>query len=367
MLIQPRRARLAGPLTLECGRTLEPVEIAYEVYGELNAARSNAILVCHGLTSNQHAAGRHQADDLRPGWWDQAIGPGKPIATERWCVIASNVLGGGASTGPASIDPASGQPYGPDFPVVTVADMVDAQARLLDALGIERLHAAVGGCLGGFQVLTWMSRHPQRLARAVVISATARVAAYTIALWKVMREALALDPDWRGGRYHGQSPPERGVQLMSRIGALIWMEREALEQRCGNRLIGDGEQLGYGFDPEFEVEALFEKIGRGDVARLDPLALVYLMRAMDYFDLARGRRALADAFEGPPVPTLLVSYRSDWRYPPAEMEKIRQALAQRAWPVTHRTLDSAFGHGAFVYDSEGVGVLMRSFLEEGTT
>lgn len=368
MLIEIQRCRLTNPIALDCGRALDQVEIAYETYGELNANASNAILVCHGLTSDQHAAGRYQPNDTKLGWWDAAIGPGKAIDTTRWCVISSNVIGGQLSTGPNTLDPSTGRPYGTTFPVITVTDMVAAQAQLLDRLGITVLHAAIGGCLGGFQVLTWLSLFSARVKRAIVISATAQVAAYTIALWKVMREALAIDPDWHNGDFPGQARPERGLRLMSRIGALVWMDPNLLETRCSNRLIDPKGPLRYGFEPIFEVEALFEKIGRGGgAAALDPLSLTYLMRAMDYFDLGRGHSNLAQAFPGPATSTLLVSYGADWRYSPAKMDEIRVALETRGWPVHHRTLESDFGHGSFIYDTAGVGEVMRSFLTEDDT
>ena len=367
MIVAPRRVALATPLPLDCGRTLSTVELVYEQYGELNPERSNAILVCHGLTADHHAAGRRDPADRRPGWWDAAIGPGKAIDTRRWCVIAPNALGGGASTGPTTLEPDAGRPYGQRFPVVTIGDMVRAQAALLDALGIARLHAAIGGCMGGFQVLTWMAQYPRRLARAIAIGTTARVSAYTIALWKVMREAIRLDPDWRGGDYYDTGAPTRGVQLMSRIGALIWIERSLLEQRYGNRRRPGLDQPSYDFTTEFEVEALFDRIGQGEAAGLDVNALMYLMRAMDYFDLQRGHPSLAAAFGSLPVKTLLVSYSSDWRYPPGEIDEIRAALQERGWPVVHERLDSPFGHGAFLHDFPSLAPLLRAFLQDPTT
>ena len=367
LIVQPRRVALAAPLRLDCGRTLRQVDIVYEQYGELDAGRANAVLVCHGLTSDHHAAGRHDPADRRPGWWDQAIGPGKAIDTRQWCVIAPNALGGGASTGPTTLDPDCGRPYGQRFPIVTIGDMVRAQAALLDTLGIGRLHAAIGGCMGGFQVLTWMADFPGRLARAVAIGTTARVSAYTIALWKVMSEAIRLDPDWQGGDYYGTGAPTRGLQLMSRIGALIWIERGLLEQSYGNRRLPGLEPPAYDFTTEFEVEALFDRIGQGDAAGLDVNALMYLMRAMDYFDLQRGHPSLAAAFGTTAVKTLLVSYSSDWRYPPSEIDEIRAALQTRGWPVVHERLDSPFGHGAFLHDFRSLDPVLRTFLQDRTT
>ncbi len=367
MIVQPHRIVLPNPLALDGGQTLNQVEIVFEQYGELNADRSNAVLVCHGLTANHHAAGRHTPDQRQAGWWDQAIGSGKALDTQSWCVIAPSALGSSAGTGPAAINPETGRPYGLRFPVVTIGDMVKAQAALLDALDIPRLYAAVGGCLGGFQVLTWMSVFPERLDRAVAIGATSRVSAYTIALWKVMREAIRLDPDWRGGDYYGVGTPVRGIQLMSRIGALIWIERSLLETRYGNQRLAGQESLAYDFSTEFAVEALFDRIGQGDAAGLDVNALMYLMRAMDYFDLERGHPGLAAAFGKTAVRTLLVSYHSDWRYPPSAIDQIRAALEECGWPVVHEQLDSPFGHGAFLHDFPSLEPALRAFLHERTT
>jgi homoserine O-acetyltransferase len=354
-----RTITLPDPLPVQCGAVLSPVEIAYETYGELNPSRSNAVLICHGLTADHHAVSRRE----RPGWWDKAIGPGRALDTDRYCIISSNALGSfGGSSGPASIDPRTGRPYGMRFPFITIADMADAQVRFADALGIDRFHAVIGGCMGGFQVLEWMRRHPDRHKRAVVISATPRTSTHTIALWHVMREAIRGDPDWRGGDYYDGTPPRSGIALMAMFGALFWMDRATLAERFGLRTIGN-RPLSCGFSPEFEIEGFLERVGTNAVGRLDANALIYLTRAMDYFDIARGCRNLVQAMAPVRTPTLFISYTGDWRYPSDEIEEMHRALQAAGGASTHAVLNSAWGHGGFLQEPEKLQPLFRSFLD----
>jgi homoserine O-acetyltransferase len=286
------------------------------------------------------------------------IGPGKPFDTERFCVRCSNVIGGcGGSTGPAATQPGTGRPYGLRFPVVTISDMVAAQAILADALGIKQFYAIAGGCMGGFQVLEWMAGHPGRLRNAICISATPRTSAHCIALWQVMRDAVRLDPNFREGDYYDGEPPAAGLALGTRFGMLIRMSRETMERRFGLRLLH--EEPRYRLDQEFEVEAFLQRIRGG---AFDANSLLYLTRAMDYFDLTRGGLTVESLFSCAPFRTLLVSYRSDWRYPPEGVDEIRAALAHNKAAVEHHVLDSEFGHGAFVYDHRELAGLIRSFL-----
>jgi homoserine O-acetyltransferase len=353
---------LADPLPLACGKSLCNVAIAYEMYGRLDAACSNAILLCHGLTADQHAVSRETDNGTRPGWWDKAIGPGRALDTERYCIISTNALGSfGGSSSPASIDPASGRRYGMRFPFITIADMADAQARFADALGIERFHAAVGGCMGGFQVLEWMRRHPRRLSRAVVISATARTSTHNIALWEVMRAAIRSDPNWRGGDYYDGSRPEAGMALLAMFGALFWMDRATLAERFGLQTIG-GRPLAYGFAPEFEIEAFLHRVGTNARNRLDANSLLYLTRAIDYFDLARGYPDLPAAFATVTSPALFVSYSGDWRYPSDEIDAMHRALLAAGGASQHVALDSAWGHGGFLFEPHRLQPLFREFL-----
>lgn len=362
MIVNAQRAAFGTPLALESGHQLAEFSIAYETYGELNARRDNAVLVCHGLTSTQHAAGRHDPADAKPGWWDAAIGPGKPFDTERYFVVSSNALGGfGGSTGPASIDPATGRPYGMRFPVVNIADMVEAQRHLADRLGIARFHTVTGGCMGGFQALEWLKRYPQRVANALIISAGPRVSTHTIALWHVLSEAIRIDPAWQRGDYYDMTPPQAGMALAARIGSLFWMSREVMDQRFALKTV-DNQPLSFGFTADFEVEAFLERIGHGAAEKIDANSLLYLMRAMSYFDLSRGAPSLQAALDGVDARTLLVSYANDWRYPPRETEELAQALTAVGAPVSHRVFDSDFGHGAFIYDFDDLGTVIGEFL-----
>lgn len=355
-------ARFDEPLTLDGGAVLPAFEIAYETYGTLNGARDNAILVLHGLTGTQHAAG-HDDRTGRPGWWDAAIGPGKPIDTDRWFVVSANALGSyGGSTGPASIDPATGRPWGMRFPIATIGDSVMSHAALSDRLGIDRYHAIIGGCFGGFQTLEWMARFPERVGSSVVISATPRTSTHNTALWYVLRRAICSDPAWNGGDYYDATPPDAGIGLATMFGALFWMSRDVMDEKFGMRRVA-GEAPDFGFEPEFAVEAFLDNAGRNAAGRIDPNALLYLTRAVDYFDMARGRDNLAEAFAAYRSPSLLVSYSGDWRYPAAEMDGIAEALAKTGAPCRHVTLDSDAGHGGYLYDVSGLAPLLSAFLD----
>ncbi|HEY2137430.1 MAG TPA: homoserine O-acetyltransferase [Xanthobacteraceae bacterium] len=360
MIVETKTKHFNVPLALECGRELSEFAIAYESYGELAPARDNVILVCHGLTADAHAAGTRTADDRRPGWWDAVIGPGKMLDTNHYCIVSSSVLGGcGGSTGPASIDPATGTPYAMRFPVVTVADMVRAQRLLLDRLGIRRLRAAIGGCLGGFQVLEWSRLFPHDIDRAIVISATHDTSAHTLALWHTLRSAIMADASWNGGNYYGGPSPLRGVGLSMQIAMLIWMDRAEFGRRFGRTLERD---YSYGFGADFAAERFLDEIDASASARFDPNALLYLTRAMDYFDLTRGHASLAEALAPARASFLFVSYKADWRYPPQEMDLMCEALRINGVSAKHVVLDSRFGHGAFVYDPGSLVPHVRSFV-----
>jgi homoserine O-acetyltransferase len=363
MKIVARTALINQSLPLESGQVLDRFELAYETYGELNAQKDNAILICHGYTANQHAAGCGPSGEAKPGWWDAAIGPGKPIDTNRYFVLSSNVLGGaGGSSCAASLDPTTKKPYGMRFPVVTIGDIVKAQHQLSEQMSISRFHAIVGGCMGGFQVMEWMASFPSHFDKAVVLAATYRVSAHTIALMAIIRDAICSDPDWQGGDYYGSGrKPDRGMGLATRFGLCIWMGRSVMEQRFANRLSGD-KRLHYGFGPEFEIEQFLQQVGAGSGEKIDPNSLIYLGRTMQYFDLSRRYPYLPDAFEHFQGKALLVSYDSDWRYPPEEMELIHQALESAKVPSKHITLSSTFGHGAFIYDFSSLAPVLSEFL-----
>jgi len=353
--------RLDGPLALDCGRSLEPVEIAFESYGRLNGARTNAVLVCHGLTADQHAAGGPDPVTGRPGWWEAVIGPGKALDTDRYFILSTNVLGSyGGSTGPASICPQTGRPHAMAFPVVTIADMVRAQRRLADGLGIARFQAAVGGCMGGFQVLEWLRQAPDRIGHAVAISATARTSAHNTALWSVLRRAIMSDPAWNGGGYHDGPRPDRGMGLMASFGALFWMSRQGLEDRFGMKRV-EGAPA-WGFEPEFEIEQFLDRIAANAAGAIDPNALLYLTRAIDYYDLTSGAGGLEAALSDVCNPVTLVSYSGDWRYPPNEIEEIRTVLVKAGVAVEHHVLESGYGHGGFLKDTASIAPILAAAL-----
>lgn len=354
-------ARFDQPLDLACGKTLSEFDVAYETYGTLNPQRNNAILVLHGLTGTQHAAGPAEAGD-RPGWWDAAIGPGKAFDTDRYFVVSPNALGSyGGSTSAASRNPDSNSAYGSDFPIVTIGDSVESQARLADKLEISRFHAIAGGCFGGFQAMEWMARHPARVGRSIIISATPRTSAHNTAMWAVLRAAIRSDANWNGGDYYDGAAPDAGLGLAAMFGALFWMSRDVFETKFGlQRISGDAPE--YGFEPEYTVEAFLEGVNRNAAGRIDANALLYLTRAIDYFDMSRGQASLADAFAAYAAPTLLVSYTNDWRYPAEDMQEIADALDKNGTSCRHETLDSPAGHGGFLYDTERLSPLLAEFL-----
>ncbi|MBY0279588.1 homoserine O-acetyltransferase [Candidatus Binatia bacterium] len=363
-IVVPQRARFDEPLELECGRMLPSFEVAYETYGQLAPDGGNAILVCHAYTSDHHAAGRHAQSDARAGWWDTLIGPGKTFDSERFFVVSSNCLGGShGTTGAGSIDPTTGRRYGGSFPVVTMADIVDVQARLADRLGITRFHAIAGGCFGGAQVLQWMARHPERLANAIVISATPRASVHTVALSLIGREAIRRDPRWNGGDYYDGEPPSDGIALLTMFGALFWQDRNLLQRKLAPEMART-RTLGYDFAPEFEIERQLLRLGVPQNVTLDANALLYLARANDYFDLSRGHASLAAALAGWRGRTLLLGFAQDWRYPPEDIAEIDAALRANGAVSRHVTLSNPLGHGAFLRDTPAIEPELRQFLHE---
>ncbi len=349
---------LDEPLLLDGGRALPEYVVNFETYGTLSAARDNAILVCHSLTSRAHAAGRHAPDDPQPGWWDAAIGPGKMLDTKRYFVICADVLGAGQSTGPASPDPETGRRYGVRFPVITVRDMVRAQHRLVQRLGIDRLHAVIGGCMGGQQAVEWAITYPAMVGNAVVITTTPATSAHTIAIFSVMRHLIRADPDWNAGDYYGRSVPVAGLGAAVAAAVPLWMSREAMEAKFGRRSSGYRYTLG----PEFEVESFIARLVAQARHDIDPNGLMYLMRAVEYFDLEREYGDLEAAFRPVSARVLFVSYRRDWRYPAAEAERMREAITAAGGDARHLVLDSAMGHGAFLYDLGDLAARVSGFL-----
>lgn len=357
---------------LESGALLGPVTLAYQTYGRLNADRSNAILVLHALSGGAHAAGYRDAEDAKPGWWDSAIGPGKAFDTNRFFVICSNVIGSCyGSTGPASIYPATGKPYGLAFPVVTIGDMVRAQERLIDHLGIERLLCVVGGSMGGMQVLEWAAHHPRRIRAAIPLATTARSNAMQIALSEVGRQAIYADPAWQGGNYYlGDRRPDAGLAVARMIAHITYLSEEAMHRKFGRRLQGR-EQCGYQFRTEFQVESYLLHQGLSFTQRFDANSYLYITKAMDYFDLGQSStpgsgapdHSLATAFANArEVKFLVVSFTSDWLYPTHQSREIVSALTAAGADVSYLDIESSAGHDAFLVEVYTMNRLLGSFM-----
>ncbi|WP_428028485.1 homoserine O-acetyltransferase MetX [Altererythrobacter sp.] len=353
---------LAADLPLDSGQSLAGVEIAYEAYGELNAERSNAVLVCHALTGDQYAASDHPITG-KPGWWERMVGPGKPIDTDRFHVICANVIGSCmGSTGPASLAP-DGAPYAMRFPVITIRDMVRAQMAMLDQLGIEQLHTVIGGSMGGMQALSLAANFPERAARVLVIAATARHSAQNIAFHEVGRQAIMADPNWKDGDYYGGASPDNGLAVARMAAHITYLSEEGLTEKFGRRL-QNRESKSFGFDADFQVESYLRYQGSGFTQRFDANSYLYITRAMDYFDLAEERGGLlADAFAGTKARFCLVSFDSDWLYPTAESRHIVHALNAAGAPVSFVELSAPFGHDSFLLEVPALDRVIKGFLE----
>ncbi|MCS6846546.1 MAG: homoserine O-acetyltransferase [Anaerolineae bacterium] len=368
MIVQTQYFRYDGEIKLQSGATLGPITLAYETYGQLNADRSNAILICHAWSGDAHVAGRHSPDDPKPGWWDDAVGPGKAFDTDKYFVVCSNVIGGcGGSTGPSSINPKTGRPYGLSFPIVTIADMVEAQRLLTDHLGIERWLTVTGGSMGGMQALQWTVSYPARVRSAIVLAATARLSPQTIALNEVPRQAIYADPNWNNGDYYGKTPPNAGLAVARMIGHITFLSDASMREKFGRRLRNGSEGYGWRFDPEFEVESYLNYRGHSFTKRFDANSFLYLSKAMDYFDLSYGLPSLADAFRKVTAKFLVVSYTSDWLYPSWQSKELVRALLQNDIDVTYVEIDSNYGHDAFLLEVDRLAELTRDFLRRVET
>ena len=351
------------PLKLDCGRTLSPFSIAYMTYGTLNNAKSNAILVCHALTGDQFVASEHPVTG-KPGWWNVMVGPGRPIDTDRFFVICANVIGGCmGTTGPASADPATGNPFGLDFPLVTVHDMVRSQAMLLDALGIETLLMVIGGSMGGMQVLQWAASYPTRVRAAVPIACAARHSAQNIAFHEVGRQAIMADPDWKGGEYQLHNiRPSKGLAVARMAAHITYLSEAALQRKFGRNL-QNRDALSFKFAPDFQIESYLHHQGISFVDRFDANSYLYITRAMDYFDLAEDYAGqLADAFRDSPVRFCIISFTSDWLFPTAENKRIAHALNAVAAKVSFVEIKTDKGHDSFLLDEPEMFDTVRGFL-----
>ncbi|RBP16404.1 homoserine O-acetyltransferase [Roseiarcus fermentans] len=351
-------------LGMDSGASLAPMTIAYQTYGALNAERSNALLVCHALTGDQHVANLHPVTG-RPGWWETMVGPGRPFDTDRFFVICPNVLGGCmGSTGPASLNPETGEPYGLGFPVVTIADMVRAQALLIDHLGIDTLFCVAGGSMGGMQVLQWAAAYPDRVFAALPIATAARHSSQNIAFGEVGRQAVMADPDWRGGRYLVEGTrPSKGLAVARMAAHITYLSESALHRRFGRNL-QDRAARTFSFDADFQIESYLRHQGRIFVDRFDPNSYLYLTRAMDYFDLAAEfGGSLANAFQNSPTRFCVVSFTSDWLFPTSDSRAIVRALNAGAASVSFVEIETDKGHDAFLLDVPELLETTKGFID----
>lgn len=353
---------LAEPLPLDCGQRLEGARIAYETYGTLNDARDNAVLICHATTGDQYVASTHPITG-KPGWWERTVGPGLPIDTNRFYVICPNVLGSCMGTsGPSSLHP-DGQPWAMRFPVITIRDMVRAHIALLDALGVERLHAVVGGSMGGMQALSLAAHWPERAERVMAIAATGEMPAQNIAFQEVGRQAIMADPAWQGGAYYGTGKaPDAGLSVARMAAHITYLSEATLSEKFGRRL-QDREAKTFGFDADFQVESYLRYQGSSFTERFDANSYLYITRAMSYFDLSEehGGR-LADAFARAQARFCLVSFDTDWLYPTAESRKLAHALNAAGAPVSFVELAAPFGHDSFLLDVPALDTVIAGFL-----
>lgn len=353
----------AVPLALDSGRSLTALTVAYMTYGRLNAQKSNAVLVCHALTGDQFCASQHPVTG-RPGWWDSLIGPGKPVDTERFFVICMNVVGGCmGTTGPANTDPQHGRPYGLSFPLITIRDMVRAQAMLLDALGIGEVLCVIGGSMGGMQVLQWAASYPERVISAIPMATGARHSAQNIAFHEVGRQAIMADPDWRGGSYlEAGLRPAKGLAVARMAAHITYLSEVALQRKFGRNL-QNREDFSFAFRPDFQIESYLHHQGQSFVERFDANSYLYITRAMDYFDLAADHDGrLAEAFRGTKTRFCLISFSSDWLFPPAENKRVAHALNAVAANVSYVEIETDRGHDAFLLDEPQMFATVRGFL-----
>lgn len=391
-VVEPRSLTI-NDVRLASGRVLPEVTVAYETVGTLSEARDNAVLLCHALSGDAHVAGWRTEDALaagwdpssgsdwcpaelasndpdassassaKPGWWDPMVGPGKAFDTEKYFFICANVLGGcSGTTGPSSIDPATGKPYGLDFPVVTIEDMVDVEARLLDELGIETLLAVAGGSMGGMQALAWSKRYPQRVRTCIAIATTWRLAAQSIAFNEVGRTAILGDPAFRRGDYYDGDVPRHGLAIARMIGHITYLSDESMRDKFGRRL-REREEHAFEFVTEFEVESYLAYQGKRFTERFDANTYLYMTKAMDYFDLSVESDSLADALAGLPVRYLVLSFSSDWLFPTYQSLELVAALQSSGGEVSFAEVPSPYGHDAFLLEPEAQHLLVSPFLE----
>ncbi len=352
-------------IVLESGLTFGPITIAYETYGTLNEQANNAILICHALSGDAHAAGYHERIGHKEGWWHNAIGPGKAFDTEKYFVVCSNVLGGcQGTTGPSSSDPKTGKPYGIRFPVITIGDMVQVQSYLMKHLGISRWLAVAGGSMGGMQALEWTLKYPDNVHAALVIASTGRLSPQSIAFNAVGRNAIISDPNWCNGDYYGKAIPEKGLAIARMIGHITYLSEDSMERKFGRKL-QNKEAFSFDFSTEFAVESYLHYQGQKFVERFDANTYLYVTKAMDYFDVASkyGKGSLKRALSHVKARMLLLSFSSDWLFPPSQTQELVDALMANHKDVTYFDIPSSYGHDAFLLEVEKETAIIQRFLE----
>ena len=365
-IVQTRTVRVVEqdkPLELECGKRLAPIDVAYETYGQLNEVGDNVILICHALSGNAHVAGKNSPDDNKPGWWDIMVGPGKGIDTDKYFVVCSNFLGGcSGTTGPGSVNPATGKPYGLDFPIITIADMVKVQKQLLDRLAIKQLLAVIGGSIGGMQVLQWAIDYPEFVKAAIPIATTTHLGAQSIAFDAVGRNAILADPNFADGQYTAGKGPDGGLGIARMIGHITYLSEQGMREKFG-RDLRNADSYSYGFNPEFSVETYLNYQGQSFVERFDANSYLYITKAADYFDLKKDYGSLNAAFENTKCRFLVISFASDWLFTPAQSKAMVGALAAANKDVSYCDISSPYGHDAFLLEPQVLGSFLRCFFQ----
>ncbi|MHC4743735.1 MAG: homoserine O-acetyltransferase MetX [Planctomycetota bacterium] len=364
-IVEKRTIRLVNednPLKLASGKTFAPIDVAYETYGELNEAGDNAILICHALSGDSHVAGYYSEEEKKPGWWDIMVGPGKAIDTNKYFVICSNFLGGcRGTTGPSSINPSTGKPYGLDFPIITIADMVRVQKMLLDAIGITELLAVIGGSVGGMQVLQWAIEYPGFLRAAIPIATTSHLSAQSLAFDAVGRNAILGDANFADGQYHDVKGPDRGLAIARMIGHITYLSEKGMREKFGREL-RSADEYSYDLNSEFAVETYLDYQGQSFVERFDANSYLYITKASNYFDLAKDYGSLRQAFVNTDCRFLVVSFASDWLYPPEQSKAVVDALVANRKDVSYCNIASPYGHDAFLLEPEVLGGFLSGFV-----
>lgn len=349
-------------LPLDCGKLLRNVNVRYETYGRLEPDKSNAVLILHALSGDAHVAGRHSPEDRKPGWWDDMVGPGRPVDTNKYFVVCSNIIGGcSGSTGPRSVNPETGRLYNMDFPVITIGDMVRAQKRLMEHLGIGKWLGLIGGSMGGMQAIEWAITYPECVESVIPIATTARLSPQGIAFNWVGREAILTDPNWNNGNYSEQVP-QKGLSTARMLGHITYLSDESMRRKFGREL-QETDHYSFNFKHNFAVESYLQHQGRRFVERFDANSYLYITRAIDYFDVsARAGGDLTQAFSAAKCPFLVVSFSSDWLFPSSQSTDIVKALLKNRCNVSYCEIESAYGHDAFLLETETLGKMIADFL-----